>query len=291
MLGWCLTLAGRRRAGGGREGSGCSAGGLPDGRAVHRPQPGAAAGQGGLPQVTAGAHCRTCFRAHVRLLAELLGISVASAAAARESCCASFMYSVRQLLPLSAGQHLGTCTHLQTEGGSIPQVLRQMLPLPHLRAGPLLAVEQPHVSNSGLREDSGDGTATSSVGAMLDERWHRCWFVLDADSFRIEENSHRQGSGACDGPSVDWQRPYKPHVTFRARTAWHARQFYVCTSQSCFRARRERALVLCCDVQAATQQPRSACHWQTSRAPSLLRTPACQRARRFGCRAPASPRC
>lgn len=70
------------------------------------------------------------------------------------------------------------------------QVLRQVLPLPFLRVGSLLAAE--HGGNG-----SSSGGASVPAGQQpLDERWHRMWFVLDADSFRTAPEPHRQSGAA-----------------------------------------------------------------------------------------------
>jgi len=73
----------------------------------------------------------------------------------------------------------------------VMQVLRQVLPLPFLRVGSLLAAE--HGGNGG---SSGGGGASVAVQQPLDERWHRMWFVLDADSFRTAPEPHRQSGAA-----------------------------------------------------------------------------------------------
>jgi len=73
----------------------------------------------------------------------------------------------------------------------VMQVLRQVLPLPFLRVGSLLAAER-----GGYGGGSGGGGASVAGQQPLDERWHRMWFVLDADSFRTAPEPHRQSGAA-----------------------------------------------------------------------------------------------
>ena len=63
------------------------------------------------------------------------------------------------------------------------QVLRQMLPLPALRAGYLWAADP-----------GSDGSPP------LDERWRRRWFLLDADSLRSVPEPRRSAPGPAPPP-------------------------------------------------------------------------------------------
>ncbi len=58
------------------------------------------------------------------------------------------------------------------------QVVSQLLPLPHLRCGFLLA-------------------ADPERRAAVDEAWASCWFVLDHVSLRTASVQHRGGAGEC----------------------------------------------------------------------------------------------
>ncbi len=59
------------------------------------------------------------------------------------------------------------------------QVVRQMLPLPFLRVGHLLVVDD-----------------SSEQQPAVDERWQRAWFILDAESLRAAPDPQRQPAGA-----------------------------------------------------------------------------------------------
>lgn len=83
------------------------------------------------------------------------------------------------------------------------QVLRQVLPLPFLRVGHLLAVEHSGGGSGGGSSDDPSSASEQSAAAGQsaawqqppDERWRRAWFVLDADSLRTAPDPQRQSTG------------------------------------------------------------------------------------------------
>lgn len=204
------------------------------------------------------------------------------------------------------------------------QVLRQVLPLPFLRVGHLLAVEHGGGGGGGspgAAPESPTGSEAAGRPAAwqqpLDERcalvalcfrpcitmpdasdrrvycvtsrflwcvhrWHRAWFVLDADSFRTAADPQRQAAG---GPAVTRFCAADIPV-FPAAEQQGLRP-------RCFNITADRWLNAdCCHtMQARRRRQSTAYRWAMCSAPRRRRTPACRRALPCGCSCPATRRC